>query len=75
MLTLFYTIAIVSGFFGIILLIAPKLYASIAKNLSKTVVSIESVNPKLKAVMGILLIIVSILTFYIIHLQTQTGLM
>ncbi|MFH0838572.1 MAG: hypothetical protein V1893_00060 [Candidatus Omnitrophota bacterium] len=70
---IFVFIGIISGFFGIVIVFTPKLYSSIVKNLSKTVATIDDISFRYKIPMGILLIIVSILMFYVSHLHKQIG--
>ncbi len=73
MISFFFIIAIASGFFGVLLLLAPKLYSSVAKSLTKTVTTIDDVSFRYKILIGILLIIVSISMFYVIYLHKQLG--
>ncbi len=75
MVSFFFIIAIASGFFGILILFAPKLYSSVAKRLSKTIATVDDAGSKLKIPVGLLLIAISVLTFYIIYLHKQMNLL
>ncbi|MBM3254038.1 MAG: hypothetical protein FJZ16_07290 [Candidatus Omnitrophica bacterium] len=74
MTTFFIIIALLSGFFGALLLFVPKLYSSIAKSLTKVITTFDDATFRFKVPIGILLVVISILTIYIIYLHKQTGL-
>jgi hypothetical protein len=73
MLFFFLIIAIASGFFGVLLIVSPKLFSSISKSLSKTIATIDDATFKYKIPMGIVLIIISIMSFYAIYLHNLIG--
>jgi hypothetical protein len=75
MIVLFYVIAIISGVFGIMIVFAPKSYSAVSKRLAKTVATLEDASSKYRVVIGILLLAVCILTFYVIYLHKSMQLL
>lgn len=75
MIVLFYVIAIISGVFGIMIVFAPKSYSAVSKRLAKTVATLEDTSSKYRVVIGILLLAVCILTFYVIYLHKSMQLL